>query len=91
MGCAALGIVGAGFLKAELAVDGEADLRGVAVLLAIVFPPADRAKFKSCRGIESFRSAAGATEAHFDRWIHTGMDGKSGGWDYGKQFVVRSS
>jgi hypothetical protein len=79
MGGAELGVVGAGCLKAELAVDGEADLGCVVVFLTVVLPPADRAKAEGCRDIESLVSATGATEAHFNRRIHARIDEKSGG------------
>jgi hypothetical protein len=36
-------VVLAGFAQAQLAVDGETDLGGIGILLAIVFPPTDRA------------------------------------------------
>ena len=92
MGCAALGVVGAGLIEAQLAVDGEAHFRGIVVFLAVVLPPANRAKLQGVGRIECLVSAARATIAHFDRRTHTRMDGKSGGWDYGgKQFTVRSS
>jgi hypothetical protein len=92
MGSAALGVVGAGLLEAELAIDGEAHVGCVVVFLTVVLPPADRAKLQGVGCIESLVSAAGTTIAHFDRRTHTRMDGKSGGWDYGgKQFTVRSS
>lgn len=42
VGCAAVGKMHAGFIQAEGAVHGEADIAGVCVLLAIVFPPANR-------------------------------------------------
>jgi hypothetical protein len=38
-----MGKVLAGFIEAEGAVHGQADIAGVGVFLAIVFPPADRA------------------------------------------------
>jgi hypothetical protein len=43
MGCAALGIVGTCFDKAQLAVDGKVHLGGIEVFLPVVLPPADRA------------------------------------------------
>ncbi len=91
MGSAALGVVGAGLLEAELAIDGEAHVGCVVVFLTVVLPPADRAKLQGVGCIESLVSAAGTTIAHFDRRTHTRMDGKSGVRDYGRQFTVRSS
>jgi len=43
VGGAAVGKMLAGFIQAEGAVDSEADIAGIGVFLAIVFPPADRA------------------------------------------------
>ena len=79
MGRAALGVVDSRFFEAQLAVDGEANFGGVIVFLAVVFPPADRAKLEGFGRFESLVSAAGATEAHFDRRTHTRMDAKNGG------------
>lgn len=76
MGCPALGKVLAGFLEAELGVDGETDFGGVIVFLAVVFPPADRAQLQSTGCFQGSVSAAGTTIAHFDRRIHTRMDGE---------------
>jgi hypothetical protein len=59
-----------------LAVDGETDVCGVVAFLAVVLPPADRAKAEGCRDIESLVTAAGATVTHFDVRAHTEMDGK---------------
>ena len=44
MGRAAMRVVLAGFIQAEVAVHGQANLGGVVVLLAIVLPPANRAQ-----------------------------------------------
>jgi hypothetical protein len=79
---AKMGKIGSRFFQAELAVDGEADFRGVIVFLAVVFPPADRAKLERFRRFQSFISTAGATKAHFDGGTHTEMDGKCGERDY---------
>jgi hypothetical protein len=76
MGSAALSVVGARLFEAELAVDGEANFRGVIVFLAVVLPPADRAKLERFGRFESFISTAGATKAHFGGGTHTEMDGK---------------
>jgi len=47
VGGTAVGEVLPGLVEAELAVDGETDFRGVFVLLAVIFPPADGAKRQS--------------------------------------------
>jgi hypothetical protein len=83
MGGSAPGVIGPRFLEAELAVDGEAHLRGVIVFLAVVLPPADGAKAEGCRGIERLVLAAGAPEAYFDLGTHTRVDGKNGARGYG--------
>ena len=62
--------VGTGFAKAERAVDGKADVASVLVLLAIVFPPADRAKRKSASGLQGFVAAAWTAIANFVRVLH---------------------
>ncbi len=49
MGRAIQRVVLAGFIQAEGAVHGQPHLGGVAVLLAIVFPPADRAQSQGAR------------------------------------------
>jgi hypothetical protein len=41
IGGAATGVAQAGLSQRELAVDAEADFRGVGVILTIVLPPAD--------------------------------------------------
>ena len=77
MGRAELGIVDSRFFEAELAVDGEAHLGGVIVFLAVVFPPADRAKLERCGRFESLRSAARATVAGCNRIsLHMGWTRK---------------
>jgi hypothetical protein len=43
VGGAAVGKMLAGLIEAESTVHREADLAGVGIFLAIVFPPADRA------------------------------------------------
>ena len=88
MGRAELGIVDSRLFEAQLAVDSEAHFGGVIVFLAVVFPPADRAKLE-CRGrFESLLSAARATVARFDRRTHKGMDAKNGARDYGGSCAV---
>jgi hypothetical protein len=82
MGSAALGVVDSCLFEAELAVDGEANFRGVIVFLAVILPPADRAKHECFGSFEGFVSTAGATKAHFDGGAHTKMDGKCRERDY---------
>ncbi len=71
MGCAALGVVIAGLFEAELAIYGEADVAGVVVFLAIVFPPANGAKAERARSLQGFISTAGAAKAGSDS-VHRG-------------------
>jgi hypothetical protein len=82
MGSATLGVVGPRLFEAELAVDGEANFRGVIVFLTVVLPPADRAKLERFGRFQSFISTAGATKADFNGGTHTEMDGKCREWDY---------
>lgn len=65
MGCTALHEVLAGLVEAELAIDGQPDVLGVVVLLAIVFPPADRAEIQGSGGIECLISTARASITNF--------------------------
>jgi hypothetical protein len=82
MRSAAMGVVDSRFFEAELAVDGEANFRGVIVFLAVIFPPADRAKLERFGSLESFISTAGTAKADFDGGTHGRMDGKGVAWDY---------
>jgi hypothetical protein len=41
VGGAAVGEMHAGFIQAEIAVDGQANIAGVGIFLAVIFPPAD--------------------------------------------------
>ena len=45
---AAVHVVLPGFLQAEGAVDGQANIRGIFIFLAIVFPPADEPGLHQC-------------------------------------------
>ena len=65
-----MGIVGAGFAEAEGSIDGQADLRGVFVLLAVVLPPTNRAQSKRSRCFQRFISAARAAKTSFHRNLH---------------------
>ncbi len=71
VGCAAFGVVFAGLSEAELAVYRKADIGGVIVLLAVVFPPANRAKAERGRGFQGFISTARAAIAGSDS-VHRG-------------------
>ncbi len=76
MGSAALGVVGSRLFEAELAVDGEANFRGIAVFLAVVLPPADGAKRSGASGCSEFvYPQQGQREAGFDGGTHPG-DGR---------------
>jgi hypothetical protein len=80
MGCAELSEVLAGLSKAELAVHGETNIRGVAVFLAVIFPPADGAQNQSGRCNEGLISTTRAAITHFSCGAHTEIDGK---WEGG--------
>lgn len=60
MGRATLGKMCAGFGQAESAVHRQPDIRGVFVLLAVVFPPANRAQAKRFGRIQRLKSTARA-------------------------------
>ena len=84
MGSAAMGVVLAGLAQAELAVDGQADFGGIVVLLAVVFPPTDRAQTQRAGSIQRLISAAGTAKAGLDQCFHSGMDGETGRQDYAR-------
>ena len=75
MGGAALRIMFSRLDQAELAVDGQAHVAGVGVLLAVVFPPANRAQSHRLWGFKSLESAAWAAKSSCDG-IHSWVDGK---------------
>ena len=58
MGRAASGIVFTGLVEAQGAVDRQPDFGGINILLAIVFPPADRTKGKRAGRLQRLQSAA---------------------------------
>ena len=72
MGRAALGVVVAGLFEAELAIYGEADFGGVVVFLAVVFPPADRAKGQRAGRVQRLASAARAAKMSSHSFPQTG-------------------
>jgi hypothetical protein len=78
MGCAALGIVPAGFIEAELPVYGQARFLGVGVFLAVVLPPADRAQNQGVGRIQCLIAAARAPVAGVQGFPLRKMDGKRG-------------
>jgi len=89
MGCAALGIEPAGFVEAELAVNGQAHFRGVGVFLAVVLPPADGAQRDSAGRIQRLKSAARTSVAGHQGFHLKGLDGKMALRDYRRKFPVR--
>jgi hypothetical protein len=62
VGCADLREVIASLGKAQLAVHGQPDVGGVVVLLAVILPPADRAKPHGGRDLQRLVSATRAPE-----------------------------
>jgi len=68
--------VRASLVQAQLPVHSQADLGGIAVLLAVVFPPANRAKPHGVRNLERSVSATGAAKVSGDSF-HVRMDGKT--------------
>jgi len=89
VGGADLGIVVPSLVQAQLAVDGEADLGGVAILLAVVFPPANRAKLHRAGSFEGLVSTTGATEADCNCCAHTEMDASGRPGITGRRLVGR--
>jgi len=75
VGCAALGIMLAGFIEAESAVHRQANFVGIGVFLAVVFPPADWAEPKRIWRLQRLRPAARAAELSMHERLHTGIDG----------------
>ena len=67
---AAMRVVLPGLAQAQLPVHGKAHLGGIAVLLAIVLPPADRTQAHDTRSVERLVSTAGASIARRDSF-HT--------------------
>lgn len=63
MGCAAGGIVAAGLAQAQLPVDRKPNIFSIFIVLAVVLPPANRAKAKRAGKLERLRSAAWTTKA----------------------------
>jgi len=72
---AALRKVLAGLVETQLPVHSQAHFGGVIVLLAIVLPPANRAKPQGIRSFQGLVSAAGTTKAGSDDF-HVQIDGK---------------
>jgi hypothetical protein len=89
MGCAALGVVPAGLIEAELPVDSKAHFRGVDVFLAVILPPANGAKPQSTGRIERFVSTTRTTIPNFDCGAHLGFDGKRYATDYETRQAIR--
>jgi hypothetical protein len=66
MGRAALCVVCARLIQAQLAIDGQAHVGRITIFLAVVLPPAHRAKLHCLWSIEGFVSAARAAKAGCD-------------------------
>jgi len=66
MGGAALDIMPAGLVQTQLSVHCKAHIGGVAVLLAVVLPPAHRAEAHGVRNFQSLVAAARAAKAGRD-------------------------
>jgi len=75
VGSAAMGIVLAGFIEAEGTVHRQADLAGIRVFLAVVFPPADGAQAEGVRRFQRFVPAARAAKLSLHQSLHVGIDG----------------
>ena len=77
MGRAAMSVVIAGFVEAELAVHRHTHFAGVIVLLAVVLPPADRAQRQRAGRLQRLISAARAAKSIFHNIPR--MDGRKRG------------
>lgn len=62
-----------GVTEAQLAVYGQPHIRGVGILLAVVFPPADGAKSHRVGGLQSLVTTAGTAKTSCDS-LHVPMD-----------------
>ena len=62
--------VGARLVQAELAVDRQAHVGGVPVILAVILPPANGAQLERAGRMECFISTAGAAIANIGRCQH---------------------
>src|SRR5208337_4614541 len=78
MGRAALGVVDAGLVQAQGSVDGEANIGGILVVLAIVLPPADRTQGQSPWRLQRLESAARATK----KSVHYSPCGLTAKWNW---------
>ena len=65
-----MGVVSTSLAEAEGSIDGQADVRGVFLLLAVVLPPANRAQSKRSRRFQRLISAAWAAKANLQRNLH---------------------
>ena len=72
MGRAAMSVVLAGLIEAEGAVDGESNFGRVAVLLAVVFPPADGAQRQRVHGLQGPIAAAWTAKTKLHQGLHGG-------------------
>jgi hypothetical protein len=80
MRSAAFGIVAASLFQAQFAIHRQSNLGGIAVFLAIVFPPADRAQRHRSGRLQRFAPATGTAKASFHGFPHVVMDGNRGSW-----------
>jgi hypothetical protein len=82
-----LGIMGAGLGQTEGSIHGQPDIKGVAVILAIILPQADRAQGQSLGCLQSLVSTAWATKLAITA-SPIGMDGNSGPRGYTGQLLA---
>ena len=67
--------------EAKLAIDCKPDIGGVAIFLAVIFPPANRAKTHGIRRIQRLISTTGTAETDSST-LHGLVDGENDGSDY---------
>jgi hypothetical protein len=71
MGSAAMSKVLAGFMQAQVAVHGLANLIGVFVFLAVVFPPANGAQRHGARRLKRLEPTTRAAKANPHNYLHS--------------------
>ena len=74
MGGAALHIIPARFVQAQVTVHGQPHLGRIGIFLAIVLPPADWAKAHCVGNFKRLISTAGAAKTSCDHTLHAFID-----------------
>jgi hypothetical protein len=85
VGRTAVGIMFASFTEAEGAIDRQADIPGIGIFLAVVFPPADRAEPQGIRRFKRLEPATRAAKLSRHQRLHVEIDGLARGGVYALQ------